>query len=260
MKFSVYTSLFKPESGLFDISGAINNWREYSDEIVFGTFPEEVEKIRGLVENDLIKTKVVSVDTSVSDPYFDGKLKNAALQACSNEYVIQQDMDERIGGHFDRWLQLILFLKGAKKSSCMVPVIDLFKDYNHFKSVGYKWYFHKKEGCYRGPVNFARRADGTIDVTRSDTCELIDSEGNLVPFITESNFIKNNGVGTYFDKEAPHIIHLGYLNFKKRVDNNKFWGKVWSAREGKEVQVIESEEELSKIPFFQHNLEKEWWI
>ena len=49
------------------------------------------------------KIKVVSVETDLEDPYFDGKLKEAALRQCKNEIVIQQDFDERIGGDPYQW-------------------------------------------------------------------------------------------------------------------------------------------------------------
>lgn len=261
MNVSVYTSLFNPEKGLFDLKETFDNWKEYSDEIVIATFPDEVEKIKQLTK-DFRKIKVVSADTSVEDPYFDGKLKNAALQACANDFVIQQDMDERIGGHVSKWLDYINDMKSNGIMSYMIPVIDLYKDLDSFKGIGRKWYLHRKEGCFRGVVNFAKRDDGTIDTTKSDSCELNDQNGNLVPFIVRDEFchLTLTKQGCFFDITAPHIIHLGYLSLEKRLANNKFWGKVWSAREGEKVEVADSISKLEKFPVYKHGLKREWWV
>jgi hypothetical protein len=113
MKISVYSSLFNVESGLFDLEDALLNWSKYADEIVIATFEDEKNSIVTAIKYaaEAIGFKggikvVVKKDTNLDDPLFDGKLKNAALQACSNEIVIQQDFDERIGGEKIYWKEL----------------------------------------------------------------------------------------------------------------------------------------------------------
>ena len=274
MKISVYSSLFNVENGLFDIDEALKNWSKYADEIVIATFPDQEEKVKNLNEikyfgflnerKSLYKNcsvKVVSEETSLDDPLFDGKLKNAALQACSNEIVIQQDFDERIGGDKHYWKDLAEnILEIRIPLGCYIPVIDLYKDLDSYKSVNMKWYIHTKAGTKRGPVNFAIRNDGTIDVTKSDTCELINHNGDLISSTADLSF-KTKSEGKAFSPQFPHIVHLGYLNLENRVENNKFWSEIWSARNGKKVEVATDVASLEKEAEAKpHGLKREWWL
>ena len=266
---SVYTSLFNYSPDKFDLTGAFSNWSNYADEIVIGTFKSQKQYLYHVIDDleskskaaDFCLIKVVECDTSLEDPLFDGKLKNAALQECSNDIVIQQDMDERLGGKKELWDGLFDYLSGSdqnKPSAFFIESIDLYKDYNHYKSLGRKWYLHTKKNTFRGPVKFAIRQDGTIDTDKSDTCELIDEHGNLIPpFTLNQSFKDENGV---FNKELPHVVHLGYLDLEKRIENNKFWGPVWSARNGKEVKVSTTLKELElDSAAKKHYLPVRWW-
>jgi hypothetical protein len=270
MKTSIYTSLFNYSIDKFDLLGAFKNWSKYADEIVITTFEDQAKDISAVVESemcgfwDIPEFQIVScADTSLNDPLFDGKLKNAALQACSNEFVIQQDMDERIGGETEQWNYLISYLSNLKPPySVMIPVIDLYKDYNHYKSIGGKWYLHFKEGSSRGPVNFAKREDGSLDINKSDSCELIDENGNLIPYLVDSRFSQPfvNKEAESLDISMPHVIHLGYLDLTKRAEHNKFRKKCWEAMDGKAVEVATTIEALEKEnDFFIHGLGSRWW-
>jgi hypothetical protein len=265
VKASVYTSLFNYSPDKFDLLGAFKNWSKYADEIVIATFEDQEDKIRievGYVISQLMtdgsNTDIYVVscsDTSLDDPLFDGKLKNAALQACSNELVYQQDLDERISGNIEYWEQLgRMLLNYNYPITCSIPVIDLYKDYSHYKGVNSKWFFHKKTGIYRGPVNFAKRPDGTINTNLSDSCEAVLENGDLAPYFADHRFIDN------FDIKYPLIIHLGYLDLNKRIDNNKFWQVHWTRRNGSEVEVATTleklEEENEAKP---HGLPIKWW-
>lgn len=259
MKTSVYTSLFNYSPDKFDIADTFNNWSKYSDEIVIATFPDQKEKLEYIffsqIPNADFNYRIVSCDTSLEDPLFDGKLKNAALQACSHNTVIQQDFDERISGDIEQWDYLKRRIYDYSfPVACMVPVIDLYKDLNHYKGINQKWYLHQKEGCFRGPVYFAKKQGGGLDVTKSDSCELINSRDELIPSFADRRFID------YLDIKYPLIVHLGYLDLNKRAENNKFWGPIWSARNGSKVEVATDIETLEKenkaIP---HNFKPEWW-
>jgi hypothetical protein len=274
MRTSVYTSLFNYDPEKFDLFGAFKNWSKYSDEIVIATFEDQREGLEGVVAKVFLdyngkddfynRFKIVScLDTSLDDPLFDGKLKNAALQACSNELVIQQDMDERIGGDTEQWDTLKYVLKNRKAPhAAMISVIDLYKDYNHYKSVNGKWYLHLKEGSNRGPVNFAKREDGSLDINKSDSCELIDENGDLIPYFIDPRFAQpfaNKEIES-FDISMPHVIHLGYVDLNKRIENNKFWQPVWSNRNGEEVKTAVSLEQLEKEnKYFKHKQKSPWW-
>lgn len=266
MNISVYTSLFNVDNEMFDISAAFKNWNKYADEIVIATMEDQYVKVLtyvvGLYEEykGLADIKVISVKTTLDDPLFDGKLKEGALRECKNEIVIQQDFDERIGGDPYQWEGLLSFLsRNDDFKAFMLPVIDLYKDLDHYKGLGGKWYLHHKDGCHRGPVAFAKREDGTIDTEKSDTCELIDEDGNLASFLRDDRFTLST-ISDRFNISMPHIIHLGYLDLDKRVENNKFWEDIWSLREGSKVNVAKSieglEEENNAIP---HGIKRCWW-
>jgi len=115
---SVYTSLFNYSPDKFDLTGAFSNWSNYADEIVIGTFKSQKQYLYHVIDDleskskaaDFCFIKVVECDTSLEDPLFDGKVKNAALQECSNDIVIQQDMDERLGGKKEVWEGLFNYL------------------------------------------------------------------------------------------------------------------------------------------------------
>lgn len=275
MKTSIYTSLFNYDPEKFDLLEAFKNWSKYADEIVIATFEDQREVLERVIAKVFLeyngkddfynRFKIVScLDTSLDDPLFDGKLKNAALQACSNELVIQQDMDERIGGDIPQWIYLKAVLETLKPPyAAMIPVIDLYKDYDHYKGVGAKWYLHLKEQSYRGAVNYAKREDGSLDINKSDSCELIDKNGNLIPYFVDSRFAEpfTNKEIESFDISMPHIIHLGYLDLTKRAEHNKFRKKCWEAMEGRPVETATTVEQLEKEnQCFPHKLGNKWWL
>lgn len=260
MKISIYSTLFNVASGHYNINEVFNNWFKYADEVIIATFSEEKEEvikyIKSELGNKIFNYKVVD-DFKIKreDPLFDGKLKNKALRSCSHEQVIQQDMDERIGGKKEYWLENFKKLTEVGFTcTYFIPVIDLYKDLAHYKSINGKWYQHLKSGVYRGPVNFAIRKDNTLDISKSDSTEAISINGDLLPSYLDNRFKE------YLDPQYPHVIHLGYLDLNKRVENNKFWEPIWSARNGEKVKVatdletIELENEAKP-----HNLKERWW-
>ena len=84
MKTSIYTSLFNYDPDKFDLFGAFKNWSQYADEIVIATFEDQIKDLSLIVESEMFgllnipEFQIVSCpDTSLDDPLFDGKLKNA---------------------------------------------------------------------------------------------------------------------------------------------------------------------------------------
>lgn len=271
MKTSIYTSLFNYDPEKFDLLEAFKNWSKYADEIVIATFEDQAKDISAIVGSemcgfwDIPEFQIVSCpETSLEDPLFDGKLKNAALQACSNELVIQQDMDERLGGDIRQWNYLSSVLLTLKPPyAAMIPVIDLYKDYHHYKAVNAKWYLHIKEGSFRGAVNFAKRENGSLDISKSDSCELIDKNENLIPYFVDSRFAQpfTNKEVDQMNASMPHVIHLGYLDLTKRAEHNKFRKKCWEAMEGSPVETATTVEQLEKEnQCFPHKLGNKWWL
>jgi hypothetical protein len=258
----VYSSLFNFSPDKFDLGDAFDNWLKYANSVVVATFPDQIHsldfQIREIYGDKYVgKVFLTSGDTDLNDRFYDGKLKDIALKACTEDIVIQQDMDERLGGEKEKWEEFgTQLLKFGAPCAYMVQTIDLYKDYSHFKSVGRKWYLHTQKYTNRGPVNFAKRQDGTVDTNKSDGCELIDDLGDLLPTYLCDSFYKDGA----FNIKAPHSCHLGYVDLKKRVANSGFWANSWSRLNGSEVKIARSIEEIEKEnEVYKHGLPEKWW-
>lgn len=254
---SLYTTLFNISRLNVNFDDAFSNWLYYCDEIVISTFTKEVAEVKEEISKskfyDSNKIKIVSKQLDIEkDVFWEGKLKNKGLQSCNNEVVIQCDLDERISG------KPILFhylcnhiLSHASPRSIMLPTIDLYEDLDHYVNIGYKWYMHRKKGTHRGSVKWARKDNGDLDPEKSDTCELIDKDANLIPCLGKVDL----------EDDGPKIIHLGYLDLKERNNVNEFWGKIWNHRsEGEFDSSFTPEKVESGDPRKQkHNLSKPLW-
>jgi len=254
---SLYTTVFNIEKLDVDFDEVFSNWLYYVDEIVIATFKWEHGKVRDRIAKskfyDSKKIGVVSKHVEIkTDVYWEGKLKNAALEACKNDIALQCDLDERISGD-PKTLKYIgkEILKHDSPCSVMLSTLDLYEDLDHYINIGYKWYLHKRQGTFRGSVNFAKKEDGTLDHKKSDTCELISSNGDLIPCIGK----------IAYSPQHPKIIHLGYLDLKERNKVNEFWGKIWNHRQtgefndAYEPEKVESGDSRKKI----HNLPHPLW-
>ena len=253
---SLYTTIFNIQNFDFNLKEVFSNWFYYVDEVVISTLESQVKEINKEVNKTAFSDSVKIVSTALNpdkDLYWDGKLKNAGLKACSYNSVIQVDLDERISGSKYTLKELIEEInKHDFPCSIMLPTIDLYEDVHSFVNIGYKWYIHTRDGANRGAVNFSLNKDGTFDPEKSDTCELIDDKGQLIPCIGRVSFAEHD----------PKIIHLGYLNLEDKNNINKnFWGKIWHKRKtGIDSPDFEPEEVKSGDPRKQpHNLPIPLW-
>jgi hypothetical protein len=99
--------------------------------------------------------------------------------------------------------------------------------------------------------------NGKIDHTASDTCELIyRKDSSLVKsyYVVDPRFNDTQKLEFIKERQIPVIYHLGWLQKEKRLLANSIWGSVWSNRAGFEVDTIKTEEELDKIPYWEHGL------
>lgn len=237
MKLSAYVSMFNIQSCVFDARAALQNFCAFADEVVVATLQdvdESCQILQGLAA-EFPNLKVVMTDLGFDDPLLDGKIKDAALQQTSHELCLQMDADERLClWQKDKWLEFGEWLLGSSEyQALMIPTIDLYEDVHHYFHIGYKWRLHKR-GLHRGPVIWGRKMNGHVDVTKSDTTELIDSEGRLV------NSFQVSAADLY-------TFHLGYLVLEDRVRRNAyFWKKHWSLEAGEDVPVPLSINDLQK--------------
>jgi hypothetical protein len=260
---SVYTTAFNIEKNKFDINSTIENFSQLADEICIATIPDNEDNTQDILQNIVNNNSRVKVfmsyDTNSTTFAKDGKLKNIALQNCSNNICVQLDGDERINNP-NIWKNFIKANKEMILDGCafMIPVINLYKDKNHYRDIGAKWYIHRKKGMYRGIVNFARRSDGKFDKDKSDGCELIDELGNLSKSINityHPDFKDKSPIEILKTSQIPFVIHYGYQDLSRRGEINKnFWQNEWSDYSGKDV-ILNTQESDFKDEYFKHGLD-----
>jgi len=260
--FSIYTSAFNIESGMFDWKKSLDIFSNFGEQVVVGTTAFSNDNSCQLLR-EYSKTKknvkVVVTDFSLDDMAFDGKIKNAALKECNEPFCILLDLDEmpRLADKLN-WINLANHLNKLDYDAFFIPVIDLFNTEREYKSFGVKWYLHKNlENLQRGVVDFAwvDNAKTKIRINQSDTCELCYTDGTLcrtISLIDKLTLFDINNLGI-------KIFHLGWLDKQKRLLANQFWGPVWSSRAGRQVtDIIDSIDELNKIEYWPHGL-KLWY-
>jgi hypothetical protein len=259
MKISVYTTLFNIDKYFPDYQEFINNVLLIADELVIATL-DNINDIDLLSKETLRDDRIRVIsrpDLKPFTPDFDGQMKNASLQACTGDVMIQIDADERFSPDAAQWKKLCAFFLQRPERACWVPVVNLFQDKFHASDIGKKWYLHKP-GLFRGVVNFARNEDGTHDTNKSDSCELIDKDGNLVSALQYVPFgvgIPDEGLAILInDEKMPFIYHLGWLDLDRRINIiSDHWQKQWDAEAGKPVELPKNKEEI-KREVFEHKL------
>ena len=258
MAVSIYTSGFNLLVNHFDYKDAIKNFSLFADEVVIAVNSSQDDTYGALdsLRNTYGNLKLVECDVPYDDPLLDGKIKDIALQATTSDVKIGLDMDERIPlRHKDRWLGLAMQLDFLPEDCVMIPSLNLWGSYGTIKNdlsenlKSYKWYLHGPN-LRRGPVNFARRPNGTIDTSRSDSCELIYPNGDLVHYRT-LNAIGVSSIHEFLDyieNQITFVYHLGYANFQNRVDRNKsFWYNHWRTESGGEAPQHQVHMDISEF-------------
>lgn len=244
---SIYSSAFNLIKNKFDYHSTIDRFCKIADEVIIAVNNSEDETYECIqkLTKDYYNLKIINTNFSYEDPLLDGKIKNSALQESTMSIKIGLDMDEYIPlWQKNIWLLLAHNLLEDKCLCYMIPSINLYKDEHHYFSITPKWYMHKS-GLFRGPVNFGKKENGLIDTSKSDTCELIDSHGNLVyskVTPTQIESLRNN--------TAPFVVHTGYLSLSNRLLRNKnFWKKHWLIESGGENPPHKIHESLEDFDY-----------
>lgn len=257
MKYSIYASCFNINKNNFHYwQTTIPKWIDFIDdgsngEIIIAVNRDEDETVKTLKSNFYNKINIIETNFEYEDYAFDGKIKNAALENCKNEICISLDLDEYPSPNKESWNNIANQFFNSSYEAVFIPVIDLCKDINHYKSIGVKWYMHK-QGLHRGVWENAKLSNGKIDVKRSDTCELLNHNNQLC---LATPLCQNISMSKIKEHNLPFIVHLGWLNWEDRKNQNNTWQPVWSNRAGYEVKDIIHEKSLfDKIEVFKHNL------
>lgn len=242
---SVYTSAFNVTKMQYDWQDAFNNFLAIGDELVIAVNKSEdnTEEVISTWAATMVThaPRIVYTDFSYDDPDLDGKIKNEALQATTGQYKVGLDLDERIPDKFKYHLRnLCSNFYYDKTDVIMLPVINLYKDREHFKNIAQKFYFHRG-GLRRGTINAAKHKYGnTHDIEKSDSCEILDSEGNLprLAYLIPPQASDYEKMTLIKQQNIPFVIHEGLLDLeKKALRNELFWKNHWAIESGDEVNV-----------------------
>jgi hypothetical protein len=253
MKISVYTSAFNLlKNGFLHWEQSLKLSSEFADEVVVAVNTSQDDTENLILELGLKNLKIVCCDISYDDPLLDGKIKDIALKKCSGDILVQLDIDEFIPkNQHTIWRKYAEILFSQQNFDCyMIPSLNIYKDWHMYKDITPKWYMHKK-GFHRGPVEFARNPDGTVDTNRSDTCELIDDYGRLVKYVILPHELQDLKYGSIF------VVHFGYLNLESRLKrNHEFWHRQWFLESGGKTppHKIHMNQEDFNEPHFIHDI------
>lgn len=274
--FSIYTSAFNIVKNNYDYESAFENYNRFAEEIVISTIEgneDQTIDILKKIEKRNNKFKIIIKDLDRQDPLFWGKLRNEGLKQCSEEFCVSLDLDELVPiWQKYNWINHARMLTYSDYDAYLVPLLNLWgseKTIRWDNDINYlfKWALHKNPKVYnkdimRGPVKFAVLKDGTVDITKSDTNELIYSDGNLIKSLRIINNYEGNP--EEYTRECCtkiFIYHTGYLNFKDKINRNKnFWNKQFKIQAGfkqedaaNKFAPIEESDLLNKN-LFNHNL------
>lgn len=270
---SIYSSFFNVHSMSFEWKAALANWLEFLGGggqlvvVVNISTDDTLKLLREWValyklEHPMVHTSIDIIDAAISydDPEFDGKLKALALSHCVQPYCILLDCDERvIPSQRRRWNELAAQLeKDPRTDGFLIPVVDLVHDDYHYKSIGSKWYLHRNSpNITRGVVQWAYKPDGSIDTTKSDTCELIYKDTRQLiraDHLVTPGFPHFMTASQLASGETPFVYHLGWLDKQQRLKQSAFWRPHWANRAKGGEEAAATLLELEGIRGYAHQL------
>ena len=254
MSIEIYTSAYNLSNIGLDWTSALYYFCKFADRVTIAF--NGVDGLREVKDWQYswapAKLKIVETNFSYDDPYFDGKIKDAALQATTEDLLVLLDLDERIPVKMRKrwdWMGEWLLLN-PNFDGCLIASVNLCGSIYTAKDVGRKWYLHKR-GLKRGVPEFAKIPGGKIDITKSDTTELLKMDNTLANCAGISNDIEELRMG-----KTPYVFHLWAVDAEQRIRQNRFWKPTWENRAGKEVNdIILDVDEIKRIPVFEHELE-----
>lgn len=236
MKVSVYSTAWNIIKHSFNYKESLDNWATFADEISIAVGTSEDDTYIALESYALERGYPVSlIRTSFdfeSDSFAYGKTENAALQNCTGDLLIQQNLDERLG--VDRRLNELyaIFQIHPEIGAFWVPTVDLYGSVDRYlPPCSKKWYIHRP-GFFRGPVKFGIKPDGKPDYNLTSTDELVTAEGDLVPAVRLLRDETIEGLRVYAKAGWPVTYHTGYLSANDRISRSLWWKKYWENATG----------------------------
>jgi hypothetical protein len=253
--FSIYHSAFNLiKHGFVGWQQSVQNSCQFADEVIIAV-NTSVDGTKEAIEEtlkDFSNWKIIETNFSYQDPWLDGKIKNEALQVCTQDFKIQLDLDEYIPlWQKPIWENMAMQLQFHPCQCAAVASVNLYKDWDHLASITNKQYFHRGQ-AYRAPCIASRKQDGTINTKMSDGCDLVDSQGSFI-----------STIGTPSDQSileqqvAPFVVHFGYVDLDSRLKrNHEFWHEHWHVEGGGQepAHKIHMKHEDFDQQYIKHNL------
>lgn len=277
---SAYVSAFNLVQNGFDYETALSRACRFFDEVVVAvntSADDTLARLQALERSgregreeagvyvgpsgEWAKLKVIQTDIPYTDITFDGRVKDAALQACMGDVLVQMDLDEYVPlNQRATWRAYAERLLFASAVDCfMIPTVDLWGSTDTVRAdvpFGTKMRMHKR-GLYRGVWEGAWIRKGQLfDTARSDSGELIDAQGRLAPAAHVVSPQLCHPACTQSLNGYPFTVHLGYVSFDQRVRVNKaIWADHWTLRNGgRDAKVAVDKAALESYPTIRHNL------
>lgn len=253
--FSIYHSAFNLiKHGFVGWETSVKNSCKFADEVIIAVNTSSDGTKEAIEETlqDFSNWKIVETDFSYQDPWLDGKIKNTALQTCTQDFKIQLDLDEYIPlWQKPLWENLAMQIATSPVQCAAVASVNLYKDWNHYSSITNKQYFHKGQ-AYRAPSITARKPDGTINTKMSDGCDLVNADGQFVSTIGTTTNLQPLELGV-----SPFVVHFGYVDLDSRLKrNHEFWHEHWYVEGGGQdpAHKIHMKHEDFDQPYIPHSL------
>ncbi len=267
-KLSAYVSGWDLIANGFNYQSSLAAMVVFFDEVVVAVNTSKDDTLAALQTLAAAETsgklKVISTEFSYTDVTFDGAVKNAALQACSQgpEWVyIQMDLDEGIPpSQRAMWRDYAAQLLSMPSVQClMLPSVDLWKNVTTIRAdrpIGVKFRMHKG-GLRRGVWKEAwlDPHHTRFDTSKSDSTELITDKGELprAMRVVPEHYL--NPAACFMLGQYPYVVHTGYLNYDQRIRVNKaIWKEHWELRSGRPENVATTIDELQDVPLIPHRL------
>lgn len=265
MKYPIdcYGYLFNARKFDFDTEKTAANFCAFFDNVYCATVPSEDDTREVLADLEKRYSNFHVIDSNIQiagNPFFDGELKTLAMNACKNKLRVICDWDEIFPlSNRDKWDKYCEYLLNIPQiDGIMVPSLDLHSSELKIRSdvpIGQKFRLHKDTVYARGVPNFARRSDGLVDTSRSDTTDAITANGDLCNF---QSIVPQMWLNPMFCDQLvdyPYTLHLGSVNLERRAKiGREFWKSRWEERSNHEEQVATQVDQIDKYPLAYHNL------
>lgn len=257
MGTSVYSTAYNIlQNGFSRWQESVLNSVQFADEVIIAVNTSDDDTDSAIRDTlwEYKNWKIVPANFSKLDPFWDGRMKNLALQHCTQEFKIIKDLDEEIPlWQKPLWENKLFQLKFSGAKVMAVPSVDLYCDVNHYKSINLKTYANIGQ-AYRGPSANALKPGYFINTQFSDGTELIDESFNLLPAIMSGPC----DLAALESGEEIFCVHYGYIDKQERIKRNSaFWGAHWLQESNgtKPAHVLhDSLESFDHYEYKSHNL------